>query len=183
MGASPVNSYSGIDPDGDLFDLDHVEEADGDSSPVHVDSDDPDGEGQGDADLTGEEEWQTSRSPPIRTGGRTRYDSTEGLIPEPDDGKPDGAVPHLSFGPSSAIAPSKPGFRSPGAIQDPIYIGRDYGAAERNAVDNEVYGSSFSRPASKGSFTPGSLGESYMAQHAEEMMKLRMAGQRAHVKS
>ena len=51
------------------------------------------------------------------------------------------------------------------------------------AVENEVYGSSYNRPNTKGSFTPGSLGESYMARHAEEMMKLRMAQQQTQVKS
>ena len=91
-------------------------------------------------------------------------------------------MPYLASGPSSAVAsqqPTRPGFRRPSVIRDPVYQGTDYRAAERDAVEKEIYGSSFNRLSSKGSFTAGSLGESYMAKHAEEK-KLR---EKNHAKS
>lgn len=89
---------------------------------------------------------------------------------------------HLEFRPESASAsqqPTNPGFRRPSVIRDPGYTGRDYTRAAANAEETGIYGSSYARPVSKGSFTAGSLGESYMARHAEEMMRLRMAKQDA----
>lgn len=89
---------------------------------------------------------------------------------------------HLEFRPESVNAsqqPTNPGFRRPSVIQDPAYTGKDYSRAATNAEETGIYGSSYVRPVSKGSFTAGSLGESYMARHAEEMMRLRMAKQDA----
>lgn len=88
---------------------------------------------------------------------------------------------HIEFHPSSVDAskqPTLPGFRRPSVAKDPEYAGRDYTRAAVNAEATGVYGSS-ARPASKGSFTGGSLGESYMARHAEEMMRLRAAQARS----
>lgn len=97
--------------------------------------------------------------------------------PEPED-----ETEHLEFRPESVKAsqqPTNPGFRRPSVIRDPGYIGKDYTRAATNAEETGIYGSSYVRPVSKGSFTAGSLGESYMARHAEEMMRLRMAKQDA----
>lgn len=89
---------------------------------------------------------------------------------------------HIEFHPSSVDAskqPTLPGFRRPSVAKDPEYMGRDYTRAAENAEATGVYGSSAARPTSKGSFTGGSLGESYMARHAEEMMRLRAAQARS----
>lgn len=177
-----------LDPDGDLFDLEAVEEV-----PIQqphdyenaLDSDDEeedqDDEIKGRIDIDADD-----LSPPMDSdSGSVRYDPTTGMIPEPEDGT-DSAVPYLAFGPSSAVAsqqPIKPGFRRPSVIDDPVYQGMNYNIAEQDAVDNEIYGSSFSRPTSKGSFTAGSLGESYMAKHAAEMMKMRASRRQTEVES
>jgi len=87
---------------------------------------------------------------------------------------------HLEFRPESVKAsqqPTNPGFRRPSVVRDPGYTGKDYSRAATNAEETGIYGSSYVRPVSKGSFTAGSLGESYMARHAEEMMRSRMAKQ------
>ena len=99
--------------------------------------------------------------------------------PEPDD---DNETEHIEFRPESVKAsqqPTNPGFRRPSVVRDPGYTGKDYTRAAVNADETGIYGSSYVRPVSKGSFTAGSLGESYMARHAEEMMRLRMAKQDA----
>ena len=99
--------------------------------------------------------------------------------PEPDD---ENETEHLEFRPESVKAsqqPTNPGFRRPSVVRDPGYKGKDYSRAATNAEETGIYGSSYVRPVSKGSFTAGSLGESYMARHAEEMMRLRMAKQDA----
>lgn len=176
----PTSNPSKIDPDGDLFDL---QDEDEDLPPSPIDSDDSDNVLEDEDDVLGRIE---PAEPPlsIPTGsGEVRYDSSEGLVPEPKERTEDSAVPYLAFGATSAIAPTKPGFRRPSVIDDPVFVGADYKAAEEEAVENEVYGSSYNRPSSKGSFTPGSLGESYMAKHAEEMMKLRVARQHGQVRS
>lgn len=67
-------------------------------------------------------------------------------------------------------------------IKDPIFKGNDYQNEEAKAVEDEIYGSSFARPTVKSSFTGGSLGESYMARHAEEMNKLRTAKREQEVR-
>lgn len=174
----PYSSPWKIHPDGDLFDLEDDDEA---LPPPQMESD-SDNVLESEDDIAGRAEpVEHPGSPP--GVGEMRYDPTPGLIPEPKKEDEDSVVPYLAFGPSSAIAPTKPGFRRPSVIDDPVYIGANYKAAEQDAVENDVYGSSFNRPSSKGSFTAGSLGESYMAQHAEEMMKLRTARQQAQVKS
>jgi hypothetical protein len=101
--------------------------------------------------------------------------------PEPDDDD-DNLTEHIEFRPESVKAsqqPTNPGFRRPSVVRDPGYTGKDYTRAATNADETGIYGSSYVRPVSKGSFTAGSLGESYMARHAEEMMRLRMAKQDA----
>jgi hypothetical protein len=85
---------------------------------------------------------------------------------------------HIEFRPGSVAAsqqPTVPGFRRPSVVRDPGYTGRDYSRAATDADEKGIYGSSYARPISKGSFTAGSLGESYMARHAEEMMRTREA--------
>lgn len=89
---------------------------------------------------------------------------------------------HLEFRPESVNSsqqPTNPGFRRPSVIRDPAYMGKNYSRAATNADEAGIYGSSYVRPVSKGSFTAGSLGESYMARHAEEMIRSRMAKQDA----
>jgi hypothetical protein len=51
-----------------------------------------------------------------------------------------------------------------------------YARAQRAAVSEEIYGSSYARPTSKGSFSAGSLGESYMARNAEVLRRLGGGG-------
>jgi hypothetical protein len=85
---------------------------------------------------------------------------------------------HIEFRPGSVAAsqqPTIPGFRRPSVVRDPGYTGRDYSRAATDADETGIYGSSYARPITKGSFTAGSLGESYMARHAEEMMRTRGA--------
>lgn len=178
--STPRQPVKLVDPDGDLFDL---QDEDEDAMPSPIDSDDSDNVLEMEDDVSGRVELA---DPPVSiptSSGEVRYDAANGLIPEPKNEDEDSAVPYLAFGPSSAIAPTKPGFRRPSAIDDPVYVGANYEAAEEEAVENEVYGSSYNRPHTKNSFTPGSLGESYMARHAEEMMKMRMAQQQTQVKS
>jgi hypothetical protein len=185
----PGVSTSKLDADGDLFDLededdDEMPPSDPTYSEESVDhSEEP-------APESGAEIIGRVDDTPVTEGfelepGEERYDPTTGLVPEPPDGT-DSAAPYLAFGPSSSVAsqqPTQPGFRRPSVVYDPIYRGSDYQAVEREAVENERYGSSFNRPSSKGSFTAGSLGESYMAQHAEAMMKLRSSRQQTQVRS
>ena len=178
----PSPSSSKIDPDGDLFDL---ENEDSDAAHAQAETEELDSALESDdADVTGRiDPTESDDIEPDAT--EERYDPTTGSIPVPEDSK-DSAVPYLAFGPGSAVAsqqPTQPGFRRPSVVHDPIFRGENYKVVEEDAVENDVYGSSFNRPSSKGSFTAGSLGESYMAQHAEEMMKLRSARQQAQVRS
>jgi hypothetical protein len=185
----PGVSTSKLDADGDLFDLEDEDDDEMPSSdPTYSeesvdDSEEPALESR--AEIIGRvDDTKVTESLELEPGDE-RYDPTTGLVPEPPDGT-DSAVPYLAFGPSSSVAsqqPTQPGFRRPSVVYDPIYRGGNYRAAERDAVENEIYGSSFNRPSSKGSFTTGSLGESYMAQHAEEMMRLRNSRQQSQVRS
>jgi hypothetical protein len=184
--ASP-KTQAKIDPDGDLFDL----EADDSDLPSNQrDAEDvPESEDEVMPGIAGRIA-QGARSAPKETVVSPRqnydYDDEAGLIPEagPATGvveqeDTDHAV-HLEFGPGSANAhqqPGQPGFRRPSASRDPIFRGTDYGSVEAESVNDEIYGSSYSRPG-KGSFGGGSLGESYMARHAEEMSRLREAKSR-----
>jgi hypothetical protein len=175
------SSDTKLDPDGDLFGLEEEFDEDQPAGDAIFLQDDPD-EVEEDAVVSEDEVVSSSRD--LDPGG-LRYDPTTGFIPEPAD-ETDSAVPYLAFGPGSSVAsqqPTQPGFRRPSVVDDPIYRGANYGAAERDAVENEIYGSSFNRPSSKGSFAAGSLGESYMAKHAEEMMKARISKQEAQVRS
>ncbi|KAF2481628.1 hypothetical protein BDY17DRAFT_299363 [Neohortaea acidophila] len=184
-----------LDPDGDLFDL---ADEDSDAEPSHPSFDesaianesDDDNDDDEDDEIAGRgiQARPSPHSPPPANDDEdnreTRYDATTGLIPEPSDKAEDSAVPYLSFGPGSALAPTEPGFRRPAVLRDPVYIGPDYEAAERIAVERDVYGSSTKDlPGNRGSFAAGSLGESYMAQHAEQMMKMRHSRQGTPVKS
>ncbi|KXT03718.1 hypothetical protein AC578_5143 [Pseudocercospora eumusae] len=110
------------------------------------------------------------------------YESSEPLIPEGAEESDDHAE-HIEFRPSSVQQTNTPGFRRPSATIDPVYMGSDYDRAEHSAVTNEIYGSSFTRPSSKGSFTAGSLGESFMAQNAERLMRNRAASGETQVRS
>jgi hypothetical protein len=100
----------------------------------------------------------------------------------PTEPEPEDETEHLEFRPESVNAsqqPTNPGFRRPSVIRDPGYTGKDYSRAATTAEETGIYGSSYVRPVTKGSFTAGSLGESYMARHAEGMMRSRMAKQDA----
>ncbi|TKA52633.1 hypothetical protein B0A55_13811 [Friedmanniomyces simplex] len=138
-------------------------------------------------------------SPRLEIGESYSYDPEAGLIPQPtaedthptsktNAAKPDKAT-HLEcrprtasaasagFSSSSSQQPTSPGFKRPAVDSDPISRGPDHycfeGETAAPGVEEETYGSSFSRPPTKGSFTGGSLGESFMAKHAEEMMRSR----------
>jgi len=196
---STQRSPSKIDADGDLFDL----EEDSDLPPPMVESDDFDSAIEGEDDVrsgvAGRVEDLADRPErgAVSVNGNgpkpgEHYDSEAGLIPEPTDapapasnGDDDHAV-HLEYGPNSSSSsqhPTSSGFRRPSVISDPVFKGSDYANAEAKAADDETYGSSYSRPPTKGSFTGGSLGESYMAKHAEDMMRLRVAKQQQSVQS
>lgn len=200
---STLRTSSNIDPDGDLFDL----EEEADLPPPQAGSDDlespADSEDEMLPGIAGRIEHPVDRCEPVevlmnplglKACEEYEYDPEGGLIPEPagapapavvEEGADEHAV-HLEFGPgfsASSQQPTKPGFRRPSVVADPIFRGADYQAVEAQAVTDEVYGSSYNRPTSKGSFTAGSLGESYMAKHAEDMMKLRMAKQEQDVRT
>ncbi|KAK5687025.1 hypothetical protein LTS10_001162 [Elasticomyces elasticus] len=188
--ASPTSRTS-IDPDGDLFDLEEESEgiaqtaSDFDSA---IESDEDAMPGiTGRIDASGEPVERNDlplQSPRVQISGTTGYDPEADLVPvsaadmQADEEK---AV-HLEFGPSSSgfsssssRQPTSPGFRRPTVESDPVFRGPDYFQEEKKAAEEEIYGSSFSRPPTKGSFTGGSLGESFMLKHAEEMMRTRMA--------
>ncbi|KAK5127932.1 hypothetical protein LTR85_005049 [Meristemomyces frigidus] len=201
-GSSP-RTQSTIDPDGDLFDL----EEESDLPPQQSESDELESPAESEEDImpgiAGRIEHGTDRSertevhmdsPGLKAGEHYQYDPEGGLIPESvgapapvvvEEDANEHAV-HLEFGPAfsaSSQQPTKPGFRRPSVVSDPVFRGPDYQTVEAQAANEEVYGSSYSRPTSKGSFTAGSLGESYMAKHAEGMMKLRMAKQQQDVRT
>ena len=164
---------SRIDPDGDLFDLEG--EDDTELPPPILDSDEGSDDAEEDTIITGRLETPSSSAAtnpiftPPSTSHAERYDATTGLIPEPEDGKPDTAVPYLPSSVPTAQQPLKPGFRRPSVVHDPVFPGAGYAAAETEAVEDEVYGSSYARPG-KGSFVSvGSVGESFMERNAEEM--------------
>lgn len=153
-----TSKSSKIDPDGDLFDLENEDDDDPPKSERI-----PDDALSGEDDITG----RVNRNPHYLDDGDI-YDPDAGILPE-HEGSEDHAD-HIEFMPGSANAsqqPTNPGFRRPSVSMDPVYMGGNYARAEHNAVVNEVYGSSYNRPASKGSFTAGSLGESFMAKNAE----------------
>lgn len=168
---TPTKS-SRIDPDGDLFDLDDEDE-DAKPEPIPDENEDI---------ITG----RVDRNPHMLDDGDI-YDPNAGIIPDHEEEEEglDGHADHIEFGPGSANAsqqPTYPGFRRPSVSMDPIYMGTNYKRAEHSAVVNDVYGSSYSRPASKGSFTAGSLGESFMARNAE-MLRDRTTQEESQVPS
>ncbi|USW51916.1 hypothetical protein Slin15195_G052350 [Septoria linicola] len=114
----------------------------------------------------------------------TTYRPSEEMISEESEPRssPDGHAEHIEFHPGSVQQTGNPGFRRPSVSADPVYTGRNYDQAEHNAVTNEIYGSSYARPR-KGSFTAGSLGESFMATNAARMMKDRRPSEQAQVRS
>ncbi|OQO13717.1 hypothetical protein B0A48_01947 [Cryoendolithus antarcticus] len=85
--------------------------------------------------------------------------------------------------PLSAAAPLSPGFRRPGVVQDPLYTGKNYPGAAKEAEERGVYGSSYigygSSKGAGGSFGGRSLGESYM----ERFMQDRRMGERVGARS
>ncbi|KAK4502605.1 hypothetical protein PRZ48_006031 [Zasmidium cellare] len=173
--STPTPSKSSkIDADGDLFDLED-EDDETSSKPEPI----PDDTLSSEDDITG----RVSRNPHLLADGDI-YDPNAGIIPEPSSPSDDHAD-HIEFIPGSANAsqqPTNPGFRRPSVSIDPVYAGDNYARAEYSAVVNEVYGSSYVRPASKGSFTAGSLGESFMARNAE-MLRNRGSGDGEQVRS
>jgi len=178
--ASP--SKSRIDPDGDLFDLDG--EDDTELPPPILEHDDLDESAvEEDDELNDRLASLATTSNPINTPPRgERYESTAGLIPN-DKRSPDNTVSLLGTSAVSSQQPTQPGFRRPSVVRDPVFQGPDYAVAEKVAVEDDVYGSSYNRP-NKGSFTAASLGGSYMEKNAEEMMRLRGERQRtAQVRS
>ncbi|KAI6830465.1 hypothetical protein KC367_g6698 [Hortaea werneckii] len=199
-----TRSPSRIDPDGDLFDLDE----DSDLPTPRLEEEEPVPGIEGEEEITPgiggridqqmaplqPQRHETSTSEPgLRPGEVYDYDSEAGLVPEPVPGavpevvEQDEHAMHVEFGSIGASAssqqPTRPGFRRPSVVSDPVFLGQDYEQAEERAVNDDIYGSSYSRPPTKGSFTGGSLGESYMARHAEEMMRVRMAKQQQDVRS
>ncbi|EMC98894.1 hypothetical protein BAUCODRAFT_31167 [Baudoinia panamericana UAMH 10762] len=119
--------------------------------------------------------------------------------PNPGAGTGSGAGPtgtSSSYSSSSSQQPTSPGFRKPSVVADPVFRGSDYAREEFKAATEEIYGSSYNRlpsssaaggggggaslgnAAAAGGTTYGSLGESYMARHAEEMMRVRMSSRR-----
>ncbi|TKA29861.1 hypothetical protein B0A50_03225 [Salinomyces thailandicus] len=200
---SSERSPSKIDPDGDLFDL----EEDSDPPLPQIDDEDLNGAIETEDDIIA---GSAARLDPGRPepgdklrpehGSRSEdlynYDATAGVVPElasrpplvdkenNDDDDDDHAI-HVEFGPGASASsqqPTEPGFRRPSVIRDPVFRGTDYQEAETKAANEEIYGSSYSRPATKGSFTASSLGESYMARHAEEMIRRRVAKQQQDVR-
>lgn len=195
--SSSQRTPSQVDPDGDLFDFE--EEEDG-ISPPQAENDDFESAIESEEDVVpgigGRIEHGTDRpehsevpmtSPGLKNGEHDEYDPEAGLIPEPTpapeptpSAEGEHAV-HLEFGPAhssgSSQQPTKPGFRRPSVVRDPVFRSADYQNTQTQAANEEIYGSSFTRPTSKGSFTGGSLGESFMAKHAEEMMRSRVAKQ------
>ncbi|KAK3676218.1 hypothetical protein LTR78_003968 [Recurvomyces mirabilis] len=185
-----------IDPDGDLFDLEDEAEtpahATMDASENALTDEDEESEAEGVSgriatipDHNGSALIPTT-SPSASGNEKYAYDPEAGIVPEPSDTRePSWSAEQketidLDFGPgSSGFAanasqqPAVPGFRRPSVISDPKFRGADYSTEELKAATEEVYGSSYTRPT-KGSFTGGSLGESYMAKHAEQMMQLRL---------
>jgi hypothetical protein len=113
--------------------------------------------------------------------GAQEYAQTERVEDLPDSAQTTSHLEVMPATPTSAQQPRSPGFRRPSVQLDPAYNGRDYMRAAMNADDTGVYGSS-ARPG-KGGFTSGSLGESYMARHAEEMGRLRGARREAQARS
>jgi hypothetical protein len=182
---SPVTEK--LDPDGDLFDLEAVEEVPiqhDDDFEIVLDSDDDAEDDEIMGRVEDDEDSTILAQQFDLDSSNMRYDPTTGMIPEPEHGT-DSAVPYLAFGPGSAVSsqqPINPGFRRPSVVDDPVFRSANYDLVERDAVENEIYGSSFTRP-SKGSFTAGSLGESYMVKHAAEMMKMRAERRQAEVES
>ncbi|KAF2763861.1 hypothetical protein EJ03DRAFT_356279 [Teratosphaeria nubilosa] len=190
-------SASKIDADGDLFDLE-AEDSDvpAQAPDVNIDSAIEDEE-EAVTGLAGRVEHVSDRTvstsipmtnPGLREGETYEYDPEAGLVPErasaPDTSDSEDHAIHVEFGPRSAMAsrqPTDPGFRRPSVHNDPIFTGPDYAAAEAKASSEDIYGSS-GRP-NKMSFTGGSLGESYMARHAEEMMRSRMAKREQEVRT
>ena len=175
-------SKSRLDPDGDLFDLEHEDE-DEDAGPPVADSDEIEDEVDEEAEIAGRLEKSaptSATSNPIFTPpSGERYDPTTGMIPKPPSGEQDSAVPYLpSSQAGTSQMPAKPGFRRPSVVRDPVFKGSDhaYVEAEQEAVEDETYGSSFVRPSTKGSFTSGSLGESFMERNAEMMERMREEG-------
>ncbi|KAK0366995.1 hypothetical protein LTR59_000346 [Friedmanniomyces endolithicus] len=189
-------SRRSIDPDGDLFDLEDESDhpmGDFDSAIESEEDAAPGITGRVAHSHAPEDRHEIPvPSPRTQSGEPFTYDPEAGLIPEEPTSdtsptfKPDPNQPlHLGSRPSASAAffsPSSnsshqptpsPGFQRPTAASDPVFRSRDYYAEYREAADEELYGSSFSRPATKGSFTGGSLGESFMAKHAEEMMRTR----------
>ena len=201
-GASLSRSPSRIDPDGDLFDLE--EESDAPIPQIEDDGLDSAMEGDDDAvpavggriepsHVVPEQNVASMSESRIETDEHEYYDQEAGVVPEPDPivttpvlGGEDEQAVHLEYSrgaSASSQQPTSPGFRRPSVVSDPVFRGIDYEGAETRAANEEIYGSSYSRPPTKGSFTAGSLGESYMARHAEEMMRMRMAKQQQDVKS
>ncbi|GAB7360122.1 hypothetical protein MBLNU230_g7885t1 [Neophaeotheca triangularis] len=185
-----------LDADGDLFDLE--DEAATEPFPDLPDMDaadtDPLNEVTG---RIGTPLTITPEPPPIPTEQSPLPQALPTSSPPAGSPKPPSsstvasALPvSLSFNPQSAAQPSSTanagkvaaGFRRPSAARDPIVenSGSDGGedSAERmrrfsDDAEASFYGSSFNKPTTTASFTGGSLGESYMARHAEEMAMRR----------
>lgn len=162
----PALAPGDIDPDGDLFDLLEEDMMPNGGADVHHLSESED-------DITGRVERNFS---PEGT-----YDNSAEASSEAET--EDNATEDVEFIPGSAVAsqqPTNPGFRRPSATYDPIYAGANYDKVEHSVVKNDIYSSS-SRPVTKGSFTSGSLGESFMARNAQHMRA--RSGSKSEVRS
>ena len=193
----PVTSSprkSGIDPDGDLFDLEHDSD-DFDAEPSEDTMEDTSHSGDEQEEIVGtvaipERRLEESPTRPAAQALEQQNGELESdLTPEQAVRQPRSDVDHVvhvEFHVGSAGAsqqPTRPGFRRPSVLADPVFAGDDYQSAEAQAVQDDIYGSSFARPTSKGSFTGGSLGQSFMEQHAQEMMRLRSGRNEQTVKT
>jgi hypothetical protein len=159
------------DADVDMFGLDEDTETPG--APVSYDEDENAIESED--EIIGRIRRDKLGYENMRDANKIIYDSEAGLIPELESDRPaDGLDFEIGLAPAGPKRElNGPGFSQPSVLRDPIYIGNNYHRAELAAVNDEIYGSSYNRPSSKGSFTSGSLGESFMEQNAEAMMRLR----------
>ncbi|KAK3067038.1 hypothetical protein LTR53_016317 [Teratosphaeriaceae sp. CCFEE 6253] len=193
--ASSTPTRTSIDPDGDLFDLadeldEHAQLPDDSESAIESEEDVS-------SELAGRiPGLQAREGSHIPATSHRPRDDENATTDAPVDPLPDAtpstpaqstqraqAAATASFGPAtssyssnSSQHPASPGFRRPTVAADPVFCGADYFHEEARAADEEIYGS---RPEAKGSsFTAGSLGQSYMQRHAEEMMERRRVGAR-----
>lgn len=160
--SKPASTPNTQDDIGDMFDLDDSDMLDSNDAVEQPEF------GSGSADSL-EDEIAIMPASLHKTSSDIHLDPGEPPPIEPEDELQDVPLTPI-IGAGASSQPADAGFRRPSAISDPIYQGMH---ASHSTTDDEIYSSSFSRPTSKGSFTSGSLGESYMARNAAAMMEMR----------